>query len=312
MGNTSSNASNRPSGIPNRPHQFPSKSHDPTQSPTRPTGHTTHHSLRSKKKSLELPDLASLALTNNNNQNSVLSPHLPPYRRPPPPTSAPIPIPPSANSNPNGEPRSRPQNNFASTQVLPDVTVEQPSTHIPINHHRTSNQPTRGAEASGGSTRSFTTKTSSNQMTENGAPHFVQETVYSTIPLALLQAEQELAEATGAVGPYDGGTGRKMSGGDDAKEPIPVKITWRGGGKLVYVARADDNNWKGRHPMQQEYVGSHLILSSMLMLGYAEVTQIHGLPHSHFSLVRTTSSSSSTNIGGWQQTFPLLLTMKGP
>lgn len=56
---------------------------------------------------------------------------------------------------------------------------------------------------------------------------FVQETVYSTIPLALGDAKPEL---------------------------LPTKIYWRGNGSIVVLARAGDDNWRGRQPMEYEYV----------------------------------------------------------
>lgn len=263
MGNSGSNASHRPNNIPNRSQQSPTRrdSHQPSGTP--PTNQP-HRSLRTKKKSLELPDLASLALTpSNQHQNSVLSPHLPSYRR-----STPIPIPVSPNINPNGEPRSRPQNNFTSSQAIPDILVDEPSTHIPIPpHHRPRGNPyIRGAPIQYNSTRSFT-NASSQQRPEarmrDVPPAFVPETVYSTIPLALRKAEQELAKEFGKVDDYDTMLQeRKDSAGDELQEPILVKISWHGGGKTAVLARAADDNWKGRQPMEREYVHLRIVIHS--------------------------------------------------
>jgi len=44
----------------------------------------------------------------------------------------------------------------------------------------------------------------------------------------------------------------KLSTGDE-QQPVSVKITWAGGGKTVLLARAGDDNWKGRQPMEQGY-----------------------------------------------------------
>jgi len=92
-------------------------------------------------------------------------------------------------------------------------------------------------------------------MSESGTSDFVQETVYSTIPLALPKAEQDLAKMNGVMdedgAAIEGKTARKMSSGDDPKELTPVEIVWKGGGKMVYVARASDDNWKGRRPMHR-------------------------------------------------------------
>ncbi|KAF8173432.1 hypothetical protein BJ912DRAFT_82822 [Pholiota molesta] len=35
-------------------------------------------------------------------------------------------------------------------------------------------------------------------------------------------------------------------------EAVPIKITWKGGGLEVILARAGDDDWKGRQPMQRE------------------------------------------------------------
>jgi hypothetical protein len=269
MGNSGSNANHRPNNIPNRPQQSPTRrdSHQPgsTSPPNQP-----HRSLRTKKKSLELPDLANLALTSSNqHQNSVLSPHLPAYRRPPPPTTAPIPIPISPNINLNGEPRSRPQNNFTSSQAIPDILVDEPSTHIPFpSHHRPRGNPyIRGAPIQYNSTRSFTTRgpeqPRSQARMRDDPPALVAETVYSTIPLALRKAEQELAKELGKGEDYDTMLQeRKDSAGDEIQEPTMVKVSWNGGGKTAFLARALDDNWKGRQPMEREYVVLRVVLYS--------------------------------------------------
>lgn len=85
---------------------------------------------------------------------------------------------------------------------------------------------------------------------------FVQETVHSTIPLALQKAEEEIAKSEDVD--LAGENGQLMKRLDqsheDTKEPVSVKITWNGGGKNVILVRAGDNNWKGRLPMEPEYV----------------------------------------------------------
>ncbi|KAG6864713.1 hypothetical protein C0991_007696 [Blastosporella zonata] len=65
---------------------------------------------------------------------------------------------------------------------------------------------------------------------------FIPETVLSTIPLALTKALHREHE-----GP---------------PELVQVKITWRGGGKSIFLARAGDDDWKGRQQMTQESPGS--------------------------------------------------------
>ena len=222
--------------------------------------------LRTKKKSLELPDLVSLDL-------SPASPYR--GRHPTPPKSACIPIPQANNHAVNkGEPRPRPQNNFSATDML----VAEPSTHIPFppptrgtanaplaaaaaqNQYFRSIQPSRGHHPT--STQRHHQKMAQPRLQElysqsNQVPapppssldsdsldpssFFVPEVVHSSIPIGLLKGVTT-----------DDGASPKVS--TDDSEPIHVKITWRGGGKSVLLARAGDNDWKGRQVMEREYV----------------------------------------------------------
>lgn len=59
---------------------------------------------------------------------------------------------------------------------------------------------------------------------------FVPEVVHSTIPLALVKAEGDVPRP----------------------EHVTITIKWRGGGKSVILARAGDDYWKGRQPMEYE------------------------------------------------------------
>jgi hypothetical protein len=43
-------------------------------------------------------------------------------------------------------------------------------------------------------------------------------------------------------------------------EQITVKITWQGGGKVVVLARAGDDDWSGRQAMEREYVLAELLI----------------------------------------------------
>ncbi|KAG6906145.1 hypothetical protein DXG01_015693, partial [Tephrocybe rancida] len=76
---------------------------------------------------------------------------------------------------------------------------------------------------------------SSQQPAAPPASQFVPETLISTIPIALTKAHAPEAVV----------------------EPVPVTVTWRGGGKAVFLARAGDDDWKGRLPMSPEYI-AHL------------------------------------------------------
>jgi hypothetical protein len=272
MGNSSSSANSRPTGVPNRRIDDHSRRTTTTTSTSTTTqqhssssatpltsSHQTHPSLRTKKKSLELPDLASLAFSSSSSQSpSQGSPYSASTAQNGRQilTSSPIPIPFASPSA-----RNRPQNNFPSTQQLPDAHLAQPSTHIPINTNR--NPYIRGAPMPYNSTHSFTTRDNHNIHQQQRShehrrspPPFVPETVHSTIPIALTKAKQELiAEAAEENSTEQQQLLAKNNAlPDDPKEPVPVKITWNGGGKSVILARAGDDNWKGRQPMSRECV----------------------------------------------------------
>ena len=159
--------------------------------------------------------------------------------------------------------------NFSS-----DLLLEQPpSTHIPVPHHqhhsRNRGSPYfRGAPLQYNSTHSFASRGQAAAQprmqelyaesqievsTQLDRPEFIQETVHSTIPIALHKAEEELAAAT-TDSLADLGQPASNRPSDDSKEAVSVKITWHGGGKSVVLARAGDNNWKGRQQMESECV----------------------------------------------------------
>lgn len=84
-------------------------------------------------------------------------------------------------------------------------------------------------------------------------PEFIQETVHSTIPLALHKAEEELAAVTNNS-LVELGQPASHRPSDESRELVNVKITWNGNGKSVVLARAGDDNWKGRQQMEPECV----------------------------------------------------------
>ncbi|KAI0322395.1 5'-AMP-activated protein kinase beta subunit, interation domain-containing protein [Amylostereum chailletii] len=158
MGNAASSAQNSP--LPQRQQPIPSRTHSPAN-PSRT--HSVHRSLRTKKRSLELPDLASLSLTPASSHLPSPDPY---YRRAKP--SSPIPIPHNANGAINtGGGRQLP-----STTDLP----VQPSTHIPIH------PPSRRHSAA--VSRHPSNYAPPPPPIVNEEP-FVQETVRSTLPIGL-------------------------------------------------------------------------------------------------------------------------------
>ncbi|KZT73946.1 carbohydrate-binding module family 48 protein [Daedalea quercina L-15889] len=202
MGNTASN----PQSHPNHRTQSPIRRGSPARAPSI-TNPRVHRSLRQKKKSLELPDLASLALTPASSSPAG-SPHGA-YRRP----TSPIPIPISAPI----QPTFRPQNNLPS------------AAHLAFNG-RNNSRYERSYMNVYPSTRSFISRPPEHSPPREEPPRskFVPEIVHSTLPLALVKAEEELSNP----------------------EPVQVKIVYRGAGQSVILTRAGDDNWQGRQPMQ--------------------------------------------------------------
>ena len=216
MGNSTSNAANAhlPDTRLNRPQRHASPN-GRAQSPAGTTNGngSVHRSLRHKKKSLELPDLASLALTPASASPNA-SPHAA-YRRPR--ASSPIPIPTSPNP---------PQPTFRVQTNLPSAA------HIAGSGNRRYQKSYLSSAYP--SSHSF----SGREHEQNSPPHqeepekheFQEEIVHSTIPLALLKAEEDAHRP----------------------EPVKVKIVWKQSGNKVYLIRAGDNNWQNRQPMQYE------------------------------------------------------------
>ena len=168
MGNTSSNpqTSNSQFNLPARSAQSPIRGGSPNPS----ASHRVHRSLRNKKKSLELPDLASLTLTS---ASPASSPH-PAHRHPR--ASSPIPIPTPAHPPPQ---TFRPQNNLPSAARL-DRVVDGRSRY-------------QSSLSAFNSTRSFQSAVTDSPPRPDIPlrPEFVPEVIHSTIPLALEPRHEE-------------------------------------------------------------------------------------------------------------------------
>lgn len=227
MGNSTSNAANS-----NLPHNSSRRTQSPASIssrggspvPSANGSHRVHKSLRTKKKSLELPDLASLALTPASSGSPNASPHAA-FRRPR--ASSPIPIPISPRPPPSGYPV---QSDIPSAAKLTDLTgksryrsyLSSVSAYPSMHSVRSDSRERQTAPSDQGSPPRTDIS--------NGRHEFVQEVVHSTIPLALMKAEGE--------GPRP--------------EHVTVTIKWKSGGRSVILARAGDDYWKGRQPMEYE------------------------------------------------------------
>lgn len=89
---------------------------------------------------------------------------------------------------------------------------------------------------------------------------FVKEVVRSSIPIGLLTGADAKPEGEDEEEPA------APARSEDPSEPVAVKITWRGGGKNVVLARAGDDDWNGRQPMEREFVFYSPPLSSRHLL----------------------------------------------
>ncbi|TFK63051.1 hypothetical protein BDN72DRAFT_340108 [Pluteus cervinus] len=199
--------------------------------------------LRTKKKSLELPDLASLSLTTADHGL---------HRIHTPPKSASIPIPIQSTTVNQYKNENRPVNNLSAVDD-DDLVTEQPSTHIPFppNRGRQTGPPSyfrgntarfqqqqqqqqqRVQELYNQSNVPVPPPSSPNPSLSRRRSSFVQEVVYSSIPSGLRsQGDGISIHATPTL--------------------VPVKIVWHGGGKSVVLARAGDDDWKGRQAMNRQ------------------------------------------------------------
>ncbi|KAG5645994.1 hypothetical protein DXG03_004596 [Asterophora parasitica] len=189
------------------------------QSSSSPSPGNPHSSLRTKKKSLELPDLASLTLSSTRGRQHSI-----------PPKSASIPIPAApyaASSLPGEAGRTRAPITLPSNADVQLLAGHQPSTHQPFPPPARSRQ--SRSEQRRQQQRIQELYNQSQQPQTPKQQVFVAETVHSTIPIALTQAIHDVVQ-----------------------ELVPVTIAWRGGGKSVFLARAGDDDWKGRLAMTPE------------------------------------------------------------
>ncbi|KAL5501478.1 GAL83 [Sanghuangporus vaninii] len=224
-----------------------------------------HRSLRTKKKSLELPDLA-LALT----PAAQGAPTVPgtthgvsgPYRRPQ--ASSPIAIPARAGSGAGQTAPSR-QSLEARLREIPSAATNVTYQNMPAMAEvivqaeaprGRGNPHIRGAPLQYSSTHSFAgtgrgqTTVPSFVLRSHPYGGFVPEDVHSSIPLALPQAETGAEEEAERVEEKAKNASHRQS--TDEKQPAQVRIVWRGGGKSVFLMRAGDNNWKGRQAMEYD------------------------------------------------------------
>jgi len=284
MGNSASNANN-----PNRTHRTdhsssPSPSTYKRDDSISPGPGNPHPSLRTKKKSLELPDFASLTST-----PSTVSARgrQKTYQ---PATAIPIPTPPTVR-NPFSHyneyqqpPRQRPRNNFSSTvsvslvqDEFDDLAALDPT--IPLappsraqqreqqHHQREQQQRQQQQQRSASKQRGRQPPMSSRQQAQVARiqelydqsldPHHPgpppsspvsasrpREVVRSSIPVLLGETANQAETQANNL--------LSPIQEDLSADPVSLTITWKGGGTEVILSRAGDDDWKGRQPMERQ------------------------------------------------------------
>ena len=273
MGNTASNP-NRTTNIQRTDlssSTAPSGNRDASSSPS---PGNPHRSLRTKKKSLELPDLASLSLSPSSSNTRGRQ------------KAAAIPIPAAPNTKgpfshyheaQGIQPqRQRPRNFPSTTSVLQDdfdevlaleghriVPYTPPSLVVQQQSHRDQHQqqqrphppPPRGRQAHLSNIQELYDRSLDphhpaappSSPASLPRPVFAREVVRSSIPTVLGEAAIQAAttQDCSVLSPIQE---------DLAADPVPVNIVWKGGGSEVVLSRAGDDDWKGRQPMEREYV----------------------------------------------------------
>lgn len=311
MGNTASNP-NRASNSHRTDHSLSSSPTDKRDLSISPSPGNPHRSLRTKKKSLELPDFVSLTFSPSTlSARGRQKPH-------PPAAAIPIPAPPNAR-NPFSHysevrgiqpQRQRPRNNFSSTvsvshlhdEFEDEVVLDTPAVAFPPpsraqqreqqQQQREQQQRQQQQQRSASKQRGRQPTMNSRQQaqvariqelydhsldphhpaappsspTSAPRPTYVREIVRSSIPVVLgAAANQAEAQEHNTLSPIQE---------DLSADPVPVTIVWKGGGAEVILARAGDDDWKGRQPMEREYVYDFLLYRFLLTILYLQVTRI--------------------------------------
>lgn len=256
-----------PGGVPKKGLRPPSSSGSPASSGvvspsgvpgSPPSIVTTHHSMRHKKKSLELPDLAPLALSPASGSGSTSKTEA---------RSAPIEIP-SKHSKPDtsGHHALKPPVNTQrprtylteSTQQL--ANREEPSTHIPIvlppRGGRQQDEPERGRsrrearnEPNRPSTRSRTRSPSpprSRSRRPNArkvVPQFQKETLRSALPTFTPGHGRTTSSPRALMYLNTAAAAAAAQATNEDAEVTAVQIVWRGGARQVVVEHADESEW---------------------------------------------------------------------
>ncbi|THU98595.1 hypothetical protein K435DRAFT_526411 [Dendrothele bispora CBS 962.96] len=258
MGNSQSSSSQH--------HRRFSASPRPRSSNASPTRGQPHRSMRQKKKSLELPDLAMLGITTTSLYEQQ--------------KSASIPIPIGSYGRPKDketyavQPSDYIEKNLGRGQVQQQKHQhQQQQTTTADSSHRDRDRD-RGRHSQLPTNFSFgnaldhtllgpNAPPPSRDLSPSTTPSRTSSVIRTSLPLVLPKAlETAVPEVpTVAEEPSEnGGVAEDPSSvkplqdvvGRDSTEEIMVKISWHGGGNVVYLARAGDDDWKGRRKMERD------------------------------------------------------------
>ena len=215
-----------------------------------PTAGNPHSSLGAKKKSLELPDLASLSLPQNTRG------------RQPKTASIPIPTSPPSPFSHYLQPQRAPRYLSSTTDVDLSVPPQQNLPPFPPpprpnpSAPRGRQQPISPRQQQQQVARMQELYNQSQQPALSPQRPFQQETVRSSIPVALTKALPNVTQPAQEIVQQ-----QHPEKEDPLADLVPVKIVWNGGGAQVVLARAGDDEWKGRQLMEKELVFLSLFLS---------------------------------------------------
>ena len=227
-----------------------------------------HSSMRTKRKSLELPDFNKVLAMTSGTENTFLSGAGECTTDATPPKSQAINIPKPAAHAP---PIRRPNNHFSSSELI------IPATHLPFPPNKAQQRVTSSTYAGPGGLRGHRSRAGRPQRMSQVCeadltpPHHdfldpedpatppspspspsTREIINSTIPIGLFTDADANILGDGEEGEETPVLPQGLDVDDSALiEPTPVQITWRGGGKVVVLARAGDEDWSGRQPMDQ-------------------------------------------------------------
>ncbi|KAF5366191.1 hypothetical protein D9758_005679 [Tetrapyrgos nigripes] len=237
MGNSQSSSSSH-----QQHHRRFSASPRPRSSNGSPAPGQPHRSMRQKKKSLELPDLAMLGIT----PTSVYEQQ----------KSASIPIPSGRQANESKVYGIQPSDNIERNLGSGKGQAQQQGQGDPSNRGRARQSQVASTETPRLAPRAPPPSRERSPLTIIASTENLPSVIRSSLPLVLPKALETPVPVVATVveEPAENHGAKELQEvkGRDSAEDMMVKISWHGGGNVVYLARAGDDDWKGRRKMERE------------------------------------------------------------